>query len=173
MADIAKTIERKMPDDHDSGTVTLEENWIIWHNTDLVFLQLDLNDVVVIGEYTNSNGPWFEDWFITFVTKDNKWSSIPIYANNIKELLELLAFRFDPSLKDCRLANSTSWKSIVRYPMELEGIELFQKVPSKNFKSPKNLFQKLLFSLGLGNFNRSLKLELSQAVKIEVSKACA
>jgi hypothetical protein len=170
MVKIPKNIERKMPDDHDSGTITLEGSTVLWHNNDLVFSKIDLNDIIVIGEYTNSNGPWFEDWFITFVKKDGKWSSIPWYANNIEALLEELSNRFNPDLKNSQLANSTSWKSIIRHPKVLEGIELFNKIPGKNYNPPKTLFQKLLKSLGFGNFNLDQELALSKPALQAIEK---
>jgi hypothetical protein len=172
MANIPKDITaRKMPEDHDSEAVSLKGDKVIWHNHDLVILILDLSDVVVIGEYINSNGPWFDDWFITFVTRDGKWVSIPLYAHNIDELLEVLSIRFHPCLKNVHLANSTTWNSIIRYPKKLEGIELFNRVPSKNYKAPKTWFQKLQYSLGFGNFNFDHELELNSVAKVEIAKA--
>lgn len=41
------------------GRITLKGDNECWHNEDLVFATIDLSDVVVIGEQTNSNGPWF------------------------------------------------------------------------------------------------------------------
>jgi len=102
-------------DDNLSGHITLDADKVIWHNEDLVFLQINLNEVVVIGEYTNSNGPWFDDWFITFITKDYKWHSIPWYARNIEELTQVLSIKFSQQLKESLLTGSTNWKSIVRF----------------------------------------------------------
>jgi hypothetical protein len=163
-------MERKTPDDYESGTISLKGSTVIWHNDDLVLLQLDLADIIIIGEYTNSNGPWFDDWFLTFVTRDGAWRSIPWYAKNMEELLRVLSVRFHPALENSSLANSTSWKSVVRYPIALEGKELFNKVPSRTYKAPKNWFHKLLYSIGLGGFDLSYDLELTDPVKIELER---
>ena len=58
-----QTASRKKPD-QSLGMITLEGDKVIWHNDDLVFGTFSLADIAVIGERTNSNGPWFDDWFI-------------------------------------------------------------------------------------------------------------
>jgi hypothetical protein len=85
------------PSNHE--LVSIEGDTLIWHNEDVVFLQLNLNDVVVIGEFTNSNGHWFDDWFLAFVTKQGAYSSIPFYVKNREEVIQVLSQRFDPELK--------------------------------------------------------------------------
>ena len=66
--------------------VRLQGERVFWDYDNKNIFQIDINDIVVIGEYTNSDGPYFDDWFITFVTKDGQWQSIPWYADNIDEL---------------------------------------------------------------------------------------
>ena len=92
MADPQTSSRQKQ--EQSSGIITIEGDKIIWHNTDLIFATFNLSDIVVIGEHTNSNGPWFDDWFITFVTKDGKWFSIPWHADNIDELTKILCSKF-------------------------------------------------------------------------------
>lgn len=96
-----------MSTDITSGTIELNDDSVLWRNEDVVFLQFDIADIVVIGEYTNSNGPWFDDWYMTFVLKNGQWKSIPQYAGNIDRLIEELCKRFDPLLKERQLANSS------------------------------------------------------------------
>jgi hypothetical protein len=148
-----------------SGVVTLEGDKVIWHNEDVVFATFSLSDVVAIGEYTNSNGPWFDDWFLVFVMKDESWSKISNYAENIDVLRAYLAQQLDPDLKAGYLFFSTSWNSMVNYPVSVKGRPLFELVPSDSYHPPRNIFQKLLHSLGIGKFDPSMKIELAAEVR--------
>lgn len=135
-----------------------------------VFLQFHISDIVVIGEYTNSNSPWFDDWYLTVVLKSGEWKSVPQYAGNIDQLTEELCKRFDPLLSERQLANSTHWKSVVSFPIHLRGKALFQLVTATTYKKPANLFQTLLFSLGVTKSDTSKTIVLSEEVQKVVNK---
>ena len=162
------TSSRQKPE-QSSGKVTVEGDKVIWHNEDLVFSKFNLSDIIVIGENTNSNGPWFDDWFLTFVTKDGNWFNIPWYADNIDELTKSLCERFQPDLNVSYLTNSTKWDSIIRHPSSLRGSNLFLLRPIKNYKEPKNFFEKMLSSVGLGHFNTTKEVDLTDDVKKELT----
>lgn len=167
------TIKQTSPrpkSEQSSGTITIEGDRITWHNIDLVFATFNLAEIIVIGEHTNSNGPWFDDWFIDFVTKNGKWFSIPWYADNIDALTEILCDKFEPDLNISYLTNSASWNSIVRYPSNLKGKPLFVLTPSTTYKEPKNFFQRLLAGIGLGNFDTTKDINLTSDVKNELIK---
>ena len=68
--------------------VNIENDVITWHNEDLVFSRIRLDDVVVVEEYKNSSGPWFDDRLITLIRKDGKWVEISWYADNIEQLTQ-------------------------------------------------------------------------------------
>jgi hypothetical protein len=68
-----------------SGMINIENDAITWHNVDLVFAKIKLDEIVVVGEYTNSSSPWFDDWFISLIRKDGIWVDISWYADNIEE----------------------------------------------------------------------------------------
>lgn len=148
-----------------SGTIELNGDSVLWHNEDVVFLQFNMSDIVVIGEYTNSNGPWFDDWYMTFVLRDGQWKSIPQYAGNIDQLINELCKRFDPLLRERQLANSTKWNSVVSFPINIRGTGLFQLVPATTYKEPTTFFQKLLFSLGIKKTDSSKNILLSEEVQ--------
>lgn len=162
-----------MSADITSGIIELNGDLVLWHNEDVVFLQFHISDIVVIGEYTNSNGPWFDDWYLTFVLKSGEWKSVPVYAGNIDQLIEELCKRFDPLLGERQLANSTHWKSVVSFPIHLRGKELFKLVPATTYQKPANLFQKLLFSLGVTKPDASKKIVLREEVQRVVNNFTA
>jgi hypothetical protein len=167
----AQTSTRQKPE-QPSGIITIEGEMVVWHNIDLVFATFNLSDVVVIGEHTNSNGPWFDDWFINFVTKDGKWFSISWYADNIDELTKILCNRFQSGLDGSFLTGSTKWASVVRHPTHLENKPLFKLTPTENYKEPKTILDKMLYSFGLGNFDTTKELDLTDEVKNELTNAC-
>lgn len=123
----------------------------------------------MIGEYTNSDGPYFDDWFITFVTKDRHWQSIPWYADNIDELTQYLSNKFQQDFNVTYLAGSTEWKSIIRYPVHLKGKTLFTLTPSATYKEPKTFLDKILSSVGIGNFDTTHIITLTQEVQNELT----
>jgi hypothetical protein len=159
-----------MAQEHNSGIVTIEDNIVTWCNQELVVSKFDLDDVVVIGECTNSDGPWFDDWFIAFVLKNSEWQFIPFYASNIDELLKVLSQRFDQSLALGTLANSTNWNSVVRYPKSIAGKQLFTSTSEYKVSKSRSLFQNALDKLGIDSSNISAFIDLSDDVKSEIQE---
>ena len=155
-----------------SGKIRIEGDVIFWDYEDRNLLQLDTNNIIAIGEYTNSDGPYFNDWFLTFVTKDGQWQSIPWYADNINELTQYLSNKFHQDLNSTYLTNSTEWKSVIRYPLHLKDKPLFTLTPSDTYKVPKSFLGKILSSVGFGNFDTNQNISLTEDVKNELANAC-
>ena len=164
-------MQRQSKKDNSSGIVRLTGDKVFWDFDNKNIFEVDINDIVVIGEYTNSDGPYFDDWFLTLVTKDGQWHSIPLYADNIDEVTQYLSDKFNQDLNATHLANSTEWKSIVRYPLHLEDTALFTLTPSDNYKKPKSFFDKMLSSVGFGGFDTTQNISLTEEVKNEVANA--
>jgi hypothetical protein len=154
-----------------SGTVRIDGDKVFWDYENENLLQIDLNEIGVIGEYTNSNGPYFDDWFLAFVSKDGQWHSIPWCADNINDLTKYLSSKFHQDLKITNLAHSTEWRSIVRYPIYLSGKTLFDLTPSETYKVPKTILDKILFSIGFGNFDLNQHISLTEEVRAELVNA--
>lgn len=161
-------MEKQSGKDNISGTIRIEENAICWsiENKDIARVQID--DIVIIGEYTNSDGPYFDDWFWVFVTKDSQWQSIPWYSANIDELTTLLCEKFQSDLDRSLLLRSTVWASVVRYPAHLKNKTLFTLIPTPEYKEPKTFFDKILYGTGFGDFNTDKYIELTDEVKMEL-----
>lgn len=157
--------------ENSSGIVRLKGNKVFWDYDNKNILQIDLNDIVVIGEYTNSDGPYFDDWFITFITMDGQCQSIPWYADNIDELTQYLSDKFQQDLNAAYLAGSTEWNSIIRYPVHLKEKTLFTLTPSATYKEPKTFFDKILSSIGFGNFDTTKNITLTEEVLNELKNA--
>jgi hypothetical protein len=164
-------MQEQIKKENSSGIVRLQGDMVFWDYDNKNILQLNVSDIVVIGEYTNSDGPYFDDWFITFVTKDGQWQSIPWYADNIDELTQYLSNKFQQDLNVTYLAGSTKWESIIRYPMHLKGKTLFSLVPSPTYNEPKTFLDKILSSVGFGNFDTAKKITLTEEVQNELTNA--
>ena len=52
-----------------SGFVQINGDNVEWHQHGERTISFDLDEIVVVGEYTTDAGPWFDDWFMVFVTK--------------------------------------------------------------------------------------------------------
>jgi len=154
-----------------SGKIRIDGDIIFWDYQDRNLLQLDSNNIIAIGEYTNSNGPYFDDWFLTFVTKDGQWQSIPWNADNMNELTQYLSNKFHQDLNSTNLANSTEWNSIIRYPSYLKDKPLFTLTPSDTYKAPKAFLDKIISTVGFGNFDTTQHIALTEDVKNEIANA--
>jgi len=154
-----------------SGLVRIQKTTIYWDYGNKNILQIETGDIAIIGEYTNSDGPYLDDWFLVLVTKDGQWKSIPWYADNIDELTKHLSDKFQEKLGESNLINSSSWKSLVSYPKHLKGQPLFKLTPTETYKEPKSFFDKMLHGIGLGNFDTNKYIQLTDEVLAELSKA--
>jgi hypothetical protein len=120
---------------------------------------IPINELVFIGEYTTSAGPWFDDWFYVFSNEYNTWYEVPFEAEfaGATEFWKLLGEKLNCELVPS-LANSTVWKTNVIYPANLDGEELFTiiTIPGK----PRTFKQKIF-----GGNDDEEKLELTDKVK--------
>jgi hypothetical protein len=149
-----------------SGEVILLKNIIQWNYKGQVISEFNLNDVSVIGEYTNSDGPLFDDRFLVFVIKNGPWQHISFYARYLDVLSKVVKECFEIDLLKTELANFTHWKSIIRYPHHLKGKELFLLKPEEGYNPPKTWFQRFLFyGLGIGRYKIDNNILLSEVVQ--------
>lgn len=164
---ILPIIERE----NSSGIINLQDKLILWHmpNGDTVSIELDL--VVVIGEYTTAHGPFIDDWFLAFVYKNGDWKEISVYAEGYDELMQYLSTLLGIDLTKAFLANSTNWKSYVRYPVNLERKELFVLIPPKGYKPATTIFRKIKLALGFGVYGKPWSIDLTEEVKAEITNA--
>jgi hypothetical protein len=120
---------------------------------------LPIDVIVLIAEYTTNEGPYLDDYFLTFITvEDGKafYSSCSFYAEGRDDVFLELSARLGSTI-EMGLAASTEWKSRIMWPSSMEGLEYF------TFKSipPKNLFQKLRQKI----FGSELEYGVSETVR--------
>jgi len=81
----------------------------------------------LIGEYTNSDGPHLDDYFLIFLTAPHQAS---FYAKGRDEAFAALSRSIGAPLQ-CGLCNSTHYKTRIIWPPQLKDQELMEVHPPK------------------------------------------
>ncbi|MGN6434990.1 MAG: hypothetical protein ACTHMM_00595 [Agriterribacter sp.] len=156
--------------ENDSGEITVEGKQVEWCRSDGSVVCVNLHEVVVVGEYTTSAGPFADDWFLVFVLRSGEWKAVSVYAEGYNELANELSKFYGLNFEEHFLCASTEWRSFIRYPASLKGNELFKHVPSKSYKPPTSLFQNFKRAFGLDSCSKDRNIELTPEVKNELLK---
>ena len=124
---------------------------------------LPIRAIVVIAEYTTNEGPYADDYFLTFVTVEDGqpfYSSCSFYVEGRDRVLLEISNRLGSQI-ELGLANSTEWTSRVIWPPSMTDQEYF------TFKAipPKSIFQKVRLRI-LGS---ELEYKVSDVVRNYVS----
>ena len=106
---------------------------------------MPIGSIVLIGEYTNQNGPFADDYFFGFITSDGNYYEFSFYASGRDSMLEALSSQIEHQLTPM-LPSSTDFASNVLWPPELAGRPwlAFKEVPSRTWGDSISRF------LGLG-----------------------
>jgi len=86
---------------------------------------LELDDLMVLGEYSTADGPWLEDLFLVFVCRDGNWWECPFGAMGVPGVLSQFEEVWHAHLT-VTLGFSTQYKSRIMWPKELADNELYQ-----------------------------------------------
>src|SRR3954452_276863 len=110
-------------------------------NSGVLGWTLPIEAIVLIAEYTTNEGPYVDDYFLTFITVEDGqlfYSSCSFYAEGRDAALLEISDRLGSPV-ELGLAGSTEWTSRVIWPPSLKGMAYFtfETIP------PKNVFQKL------------------------------
>ncbi|HSG73027.1 MAG TPA: hypothetical protein VLA12_21620, partial [Planctomycetaceae bacterium] len=102
-----------------------------------------LGDVSLIGEATNQNGPFADDYFLCFATSPEGWYEASFYAENRDEFLAALGAQLGTTLR-LELTFSTDFSSRILWPVEYADQPMFdfRDIP------PKTVFGRFLNFLG-------------------------
>ncbi len=95
---------------------------------DVTLWELPLSAIRVIGEMTNQNGPYFDDYFYCFATDPNRWYEASFYAEGRVRFLESLEDRWGCKFV-MRLFGSTDFESNVLWPPQLSSKPMFEFAP--------------------------------------------
>lgn len=118
-------------------------------------LEFPLVGVKVIGEYTNQNGPFADDYFICFVTDSPGWTEVSFYAEGRGRLLAGIEAYFGAEIL-LGLCGSTDFNSRILWPPRLVGRDFLEFKPIR----PQSLWSRFIRSIVPG-----VSLHLSQVVQ--------
>ena len=90
-----------------------------------------ISAIRLIAEYTNSDGPWIDDYFLVFLTapKDG-WHEASFYAKGREAALHAIEKKIGAPI-DCGLCDSTEYRTRIIWPPDLKDQALMDVVPPK------------------------------------------
>ena len=107
-----------------SGKIWLDGDVIRYRSKTYSDLDLPVSEIRVIGESTNSLGPFADDYFFCFAIGPEGWCETSYYADGCGEFLDALFHRLQSSYQ-LGLNNSTDYASRVLWPPSLAGRPMF------------------------------------------------
>jgi hypothetical protein len=100
---------------------------------------IPVEEIRLIAEFTNSDGPHIDDYFFVFLTApENGWYEASFYAKGRDETLAALGSKHGAKL-ECGLCNSTQYKTRILWPAHLKDHPLMDVIPP----TKQNLWQKM------------------------------
>jgi hypothetical protein len=110
----------------DSGRIWLADGKIQYASSGYGTWVVPLAEIHVIGEYTNQNGPFLDDYFFAFVrSADEMWFEASFYAEGRDGFLKDLSVALGRTC-ECSLCASTDFISRIWWPESLAGQPLFE-----------------------------------------------
>lgn len=153
-----KPIPKTAPDPK-SGVLSIKDSTLIYASPDYGNWQIPISEIVTFGEYTTDNGPWIDDWFMVFVTRDFNWVEASNYCAGCDEVRDYLAKHWGVDSLYGPLALSTNFDSRAIWPSEIAGQPLFDFV-----ERPQSILDKVK-SFGMGLLDKDITSEIRQRLQ--------
>jgi hypothetical protein len=97
--------------------------------------ELPVSEVSVIGEYTNEDGPFADDYFLVFLSRNESgWFEGSFYGEGRDEIVQELSSRLGSAIS-LELSHSTTFTSRILWPEQMTGEALFDFRPKRFFKN--------------------------------------
>jgi len=122
-----------------SGKTFIKNEKIIWSYNGKTIVDIPINEIKIIGEYTTADGPFADDWFLVIYDHKSECFQISMYAENMQEMMRELGEIMQFELVGTLFA-SIDWESNILYPTKLHGQTLWNIVKMQ----PKSFFEKLM-----------------------------
>lgn len=124
---------------NDSGRYMIADGLISYRSEVYGSWEIPVSDVTVIGEYTNEDGPFADDYFLVFVTRDDSgWFEGSFYGSGRDELVKELSVLLGSEIS-LELSHSTTFTSRILWPETMIGKALFDFQPQGLFKNRQAL----------------------------------
>lgn len=127
----------------DSGQIEFDRDVIRYSSKTYPSWTIRLGDVRLIGEATNQDGPFADDYFLCFATNSERWYEASFYAENRDDFLATLGARLGTEFR-LELSFSTDFSSRILWPVEYADQPMFdfRDIP------PQTVFGRFLNFLG-------------------------
>ena len=112
-----------------SGQIAIEDDTVVYSLPGGTGWRVPVAGLRVVGEYTDCEGPYVDDYFLVFIASD-EWFEASFYADGRDRFLADLGNLLDHELR-LGLQCSTSVASRVMWPARLEGQPLFDLFPEE------------------------------------------
>ena len=109
----------------DPGHLELDGDVIRYSSETYPEWSIRVDDICLMGEATNQNGPFAGDYFLCFATRSEKWREASFYAAGCGQFLTDLGARLGVNI-ELALASSTDFDSRIVWPLEWVGKPMFQ-----------------------------------------------
>ncbi len=100
---------------------------VVYGLPDVPEWRVPVDQLAVVGEYTDASGPYLDDYFLVFVKKAGERYAASFYAEGRDSLFSRLGPALDSELR-CGLCSSTELKSRVMWPPAIKDKPLFDFV---------------------------------------------
>lgn len=127
-----------------SGNTFVENGTIIWEFDGKKIVNIPIDSIKLIAEYTTANGPFIDDWFLVIYNEKTEYFEISMYADNFEQMMKKLGEKMEFELVGT-LFSSTEWKSNILYPTEFDGQCLWDMVKCE----PKSTIEKFKSFFGI------------------------
>jgi hypothetical protein len=127
----------KKHDDH-SGKLECSGDLLAYHSASGDW-SVSISAIRLIGEYTNSDGPYLDDYFFVFLTApEGGWHEASFYAAGRDDALRAVEKKLGAPI-EAGLCDSTDYRTRILWPPNLKGQALMEVVP----RAKDSFWQKL------------------------------
>jgi hypothetical protein len=124
---------------NDSGVYRITGGILSYRSEVYGTWELPISEITIIGEYTNEDGPFADDYFIAFLTDaEPGWLEASFYGEGRDSMLEELSRVLGSDLS-CGLAHSTTFTSRILWPEHKKSRELFELLPEGRFRNRQRI----------------------------------
>ena len=143
--------------EENSGRLWLEGEAVCYESKTYASWRLLVDEIRIIGEMTNQNGPLLDDYFICFAKDSSGWMEASFYAEGRDDFLKTLGARLETQL-ELHFAGSADFASRIIWPEHLVDQPMFDFTD----KVPRGIWRRLVSHILPQNLQTLSKVALGE-----------